>query len=107
MADGRESGNIMPHFAAVTSVLVNEARALRVVEIMNDFRTIQMHLSSHISCPRAHPPDQQSYYCDGYVVLRHCNAEGQAILATHYNPGSLSLSGGMGEREEQKVTLQR
>lgn len=86
---------------------VNEARALRVVEIMNDFRTIQLHISSHISRAQAQPPEPQSYYDDGYVVLRQCSAEGQAILATHFNPGSLGLFSGIGESEVQKATLQR
>lgn len=86
---------------------MNEARALRVVELMNDFRTIQLHITSHISRPQAHPPNQQAYYADGYVVLRHCSAEGQAILATHFNPGSLGLGGGISESEVQKATLQR
>ena len=47
-------------------------------------------------------------YDEGYVVLRHCGAESQAILATHFNPGSLGLQGGqVGESEVQKATLQR
>ena len=93
--------------SSLIAATVNEARALRVVEIMNDFRTIQLHISSHISRVQAHPPNQQSYYADGYVVLRHCSVEGQAILATHFNPGSLGLSGGISESEIQKATLQR
>ncbi len=92
---------------SLTYAAVNEARALRVVEIMNDFRTIQLHISSHISRNQAHPPDPQFYYADGYVVLRQCSAEGQAILATHFNPGTLGLSGGINESEVQKATLQR
>lgn len=86
---------------------VNEARALRVLEIMNDFRTIQLHILSHVSRAQAHPPNPQAYYADGYVVLRQCSAEGQAILATHFNPGSMGLSGSVGESEMQKATLQR
>lgn len=74
---------------------------------MNDFRTIQLHISSHISRLQGQAPDQQSYYADGYVVLRHCSAEGQAILATHFNPGNLGLAGDINESEIQKATLQR
>jgi hypothetical protein len=74
---------------------------------MNDFRTIQLHISSHISRAQANPPDQQSYYADGYIVLRQCSADGQAILATHFNQGSLGLAGGISESEVQKATLQR
>lgn len=88
-------------------VLVNEARALRVVELMNDFRTIQLHIASHVSRAQASPPDQQSYYTDGYVVLRQCSTEAQALLASNFDPGSLGLVGGIGESEVQKATLQR
>lgn len=86
----------------------NEARAMRILEIMNDFRTLQMHISSLITRSEAHPPDQQSYYLDGYVVLRQGAAESQAILATHYNPGNIGLQAGhVPETEVQKATLQR
>ncbi|KEF52630.1 uncharacterized protein A1O9_11473 [Exophiala aquamarina CBS 119918] len=81
---------------------------MRILEIMNDFRTLQIHISSLITRNEAHPPDQQSYYLDGYVVLRQGAAESQAILATHYNPGNLGLQAGhVAETEVQKATLQR
>ncbi|KAK5063685.1 hypothetical protein LTR69_004391 [Exophiala sideris] len=75
---------------------------------MNDFRTLQIHINSLITRREASPPDQHSYYLDGYVVLRQCAAESQAILATHYNPGNLGLqSGQVDETEVTKATLQR
>ena len=75
---------------------------------MNDFRTLQLHISSHVSRAQASPPDDASRYHDGYVVMRQCDAEAQAILATHFNPGNLGLSGGaVGEGEVQKATMQR
>jgi hypothetical protein len=87
---------------------VNERRSIRVVEIMNDFRTLQHHISTHITRAQSSPPDEQSYYLDGYVVLRQCAAEAQAILATHYNPGVIGMeSGHVPETEKQKATLQR
>lgn len=86
----------------------NEARALRVLEIMQDFRTVQTHITAQVTRAEATPPDQASYYLAGYVVLRQCNAEAQAILATHYNPGSLGLeSGHVPDTEVQRATLQR
>lgn len=95
-------------FANRDSYLVNEARALRVVEIMNDFRTLQIHISTHLSRPQASPPNDESYYEEGYVVLRQCHAEAQAVLATHFNPGDIGLeSGNIGEGEHQKATLRR
>lgn len=86
----------------------NEARALRVLEIMNDFRTLQVHITSLVTRAESNPPDQASYYLDGYVVLRQCSAEAQAILATHYNPGNLGVEpGNIPDTEVQKATLQR
>jgi hypothetical protein len=88
--------------------IVNQARAMRILEIMNDFRTVQLHISSHVSRAQSNPPDQASYYHDGYVVMRQCSAEAQAILATHFNSGSLGLqAGAAGEGEVQKATMQR
>ncbi|KIW69428.1 hypothetical protein PV04_05305 [Phialophora macrospora] len=87
---------------------LNEARAMRVMELMNDFRTLQIHITSLITRSEATPPDQQSYYLDGYVVLRQCAAESQAVLAGHFNPGSLGIqAGNVPETEVQKATLQR
>lgn len=81
---------------------------MRILEIMNDFRTVQLHISSHVSRSQSNPPDQASYYEDGYVVMRQCSAEAQAILATHFNPGTLGIQGGqVGESEVQKATMQR
>nr|KAK5446074.1 hypothetical protein LTR18_003993 [Exophiala xenobiotica] len=90
------------------AVAGNEARAMRVLEVMNDFRTLQLHISSLITRIEAHPPDQPSYYLDGYVVLRQCAADSQAILATHFNPGNIGLQAGqVDESEVTKATLQR
>jgi hypothetical protein len=75
---------------------------------MNDFRTLQLHINSLITRSEASPPDQESYYLDGYVILRQCAAESQAVLAGHFNPGSLGLqAGNVPETEVQKAALQR
>ena len=89
-------------------VIGNEARAMRILEIMNDFRTLQIHIESLIQRPEARPADAESQYADGYVVLRQCEAESRAILALHYNPGIIGLqSNQVSETEVQKATLQR
>ena len=81
---------------------------MRVLEIMNDFRTLQHHISSLVGRTAARAPDEQSYYLDGYVVLRQCEAESRAILATHYNPRSLGHPGhNVPETELHKAELQR
>jgi hypothetical protein len=117
MADGRASDSIslppwceyIPELALLTLLSIeNEARSVRILEIMNDFRTLQQHTASLVRRTEATPPDQDSYYLDGYVVLRQCAAESQAILATHYNPGNLGMqSGSVSDSEVQKATLQR
>ncbi|KAJ9493415.1 hypothetical protein H2202_011109 [Exophiala xenobiotica] len=86
----------------------NEARAMRVLEVMNDFRTLQLHTSSLITRNETHPSDQPYYYLDGYMVLRQCVADSQAVMATHFNPGNIGLQAGqVDELEVTKATLQR
>ena len=81
---------------------------MRVMELMNDFRTLQLHISSLISRREANPSDTQSTCLDGYVVLRQCASESQAILALHFNLGSIGLQEGtFPQTEVQKATLQR
>ena len=87
---------------------VNEARALRVLEIMNDFRTLQLHVSAQLRRPQATPPDSDAANEVGFVLLRQCNVAAQVILSTNFNPGSLGLQGGhVGEGDLEKATLQR
>ena len=75
---------------------------------MNDFRTLQHHIESLVNRSSARAPDQDSYYFDGYVVLRQCQAESQAILATHFNPGIVGLqTDHVPQTEVHKATLQR
>lgn len=108
MSDGSMSKRSSQATASANREAENEARALRVLEIMNDFRTLQVHITSLTTRAEASPPDQSAYYLDGYVVLRQCSAEGQAILATHYNPGSIGIEPGqVSDSEKQKATLQR
>lgn len=108
MSDGSTSKRSSKAAAQSNGESENEARALRVLEIMNDFRTLQTHITALVTRSEATPPDEASFYYDGYVVLRQCNIEAQAILATHYNPGNLGLEPGrISDTEVQKATLQR
>ena len=108
MSDGSMSKRSSKTVATANRESENEARALRVLEIMNDFRTLQLQITSLVTRAEASPADQSAYYLDGYVVLRQCNAEAQAILATHYSPGSLGIEPGrIPDTEVQKATLQR
>lgn len=108
MSDGSTSHRTSRTAAFTNRETENEARALRVLEIMNDFRTLQVHITSLVTRSDANPPDQAAYYLSGYVVLRQCNADAQAILATHYNPGSIGYDPSrQPDTEVQKATLQR
>ncbi len=77
---------------------VNQIRAMRVQEIMLDFRTIQ----GYIAAIRANPSAEE-YNEDGFVVLRRCVAEAQALLAQPFN----IQNGSIGDEEANKVQLRR
>ncbi|RMZ84382.1 hypothetical protein DV738_g610, partial [Chaetothyriales sp. CBS 135597] len=86
----------------------NEARAMRVLEIMNDFRTVQHHLESLIARQESVAPDQESSYLNGYVLLRQCETESRAVMAANFNPGAYGINtGGVPETEVHKAELQR
>lgn len=76
---------------------VNDARAIRVAEIMNDFRNLQHYLSQL----RASPTTEE-YYLEGYSLLRQCSSEAQSILATPFAATS-GATGGNPEREKQQL----
>ncbi|KAL1957956.1 hypothetical protein VTO42DRAFT_5348 [Malbranchea cinnamomea] len=79
---------------------LNEARALRVVEILNDFRTLQLHISQLKSdAPRGGEREE------GYVLMNQCVAEAQQLLTAEFSPDAIQQSGGNGEAE--KIQLQR
>lgn len=71
---------------------------MRVVEIMNDFRTLQHQITQYQITPS--PAD---YHELGYVVLRQCSAEAQTVLAAHYAGGSLQVPSSNGEIEKQQL----
>ena len=79
---------------------VNNARALRVAEIINDYRTLLVHISEqNVPIPR----DQ--FWEEGYVVMRQCLNDVQDLMASNYSP-SLPESGREDE-ELEKTQLQR
>ncbi|KAL2002719.1 hypothetical protein VTN02DRAFT_6102 [Thermoascus thermophilus] len=77
---------------------LNEARALRVAEIMNDYRTLQLHISEH---KVDMPPEEAGE--EGCRVMRECFAAAQSLLSSNYD---LASTPG-GNEEAQKVQLQR
>ena len=74
---------------------------MRVAEIVQDFRNIQ----AWIAAIRANPSAEE-YNEEGYVVLRRCAAEAQALLLHPFH-----LQNGMGanpgDDEESKAHLRR
>jgi hypothetical protein len=77
----------------------NEARAMRVAEIITDFRNLQYYLATLQASPSA-----EDYYLEGYVLLRACVAEGQSVLASPYEHTSQHPSGDP-EHEKSQLRL--
>jgi hypothetical protein len=96
MADGRKSCE--KPYAPADQAAVNSARAMRVAEIINDFRSIQYHIAALQRTPRA-----EEFYLEGYVWMRHCVAEAQAVLAQDYSHAGQEPEG---DAEQEKVLLQ-
>ncbi|KAF1837711.1 hypothetical protein BDW02DRAFT_108765 [Decorospora gaudefroyi] len=67
---------------------LNDARAIRVAEIMTDFRNLQHYLVQLRATPTA-----EEYYLEGYSLLRECMSEAQAILQTPFSGGAGAATG--------------
>ncbi|KAL8697109.1 MAG: hypothetical protein Q9201_007306 [Fulgogasparrea decipioides] len=78
----------------------NEARALRVAELMTDYQGLLRRIAEYAPNP---PPED--YYEQGYEVLRQCRAEAQAVLVIPY-PVDMSYMHN-GSEEQEKRQLQR
>ncbi|KAB2577535.1 hypothetical protein BFW01_g9705 [Lasiodiplodia theobromae] len=75
---------------------LNDARAIRIAEIMTDFRNLQHYIAQiRVS------PSPEEFYLEGYTLVRQCHAEAQAVLNAPFNanpsPGE--------DVEQQKVLL--
>ncbi|GAB7345851.1 hypothetical protein MBLNU457_4106t2 [Dothideomycetes sp. NU457] len=78
---------------------LNHARAMRVAELMTDFRNLQRHLAS---IRVTHVPEDHNL--EGYVVLRQCMSEGQAILNQPFQSSSVHPRG---DEEQEKTQLRQ
>lgn len=78
---------------------VNTARAMRVAEIMQDFKNIQIHISSIRANPSA-----EEYNEEGFQVLRQSVAAAQQLLARPFASEDGSNSG---DEEQAKSQLKR
>lgn len=82
----------------LTTAAVNDARAMRIAEVMNDFCNIQHSISEYqIAIPAS------AYHEVGYGILRQCHAEAQAVLSTHFDPGSLAVPSSPGEQTKRHL----
>lgn len=103
MADGRktvltlhETSLPLRTVADTSLLLVNHARAIRVAEIMTDFRNLQHYVAQ----VRA-SPEPEEYYLEGFAVLRHCAAEAQAVLSAPFS----ATPSPDGDPEQEKAQL--
>ena len=78
---------------------MNHARAMRVAELMTDFRSLQRHLAS---IRVTYAPENQNL--EGYVVLRQCMTEAQAILNQPFQSSSVHPRG---DEEQEKTQLRQ
>lgn len=76
----------------------NHARAMRVAEIVSDFRNLQHYMAQIQSSPSA-----EEYYLPGYSLLRACITEAQAVLASPYSHGANADPGGDLEAEKAQL----
>ena len=81
----------------MSQTAVNDARAIRVAEIMTDFRNLQYYLNQ--LQPR---PTAEEYYLEGYSLLRECSAEAQTILEAPFAANN-GAPGGDPELEKQQL----
>ncbi|KAK4503783.1 hypothetical protein PRZ48_004698 [Zasmidium cellare] len=77
---------------------MNNIRAMRVTELMGDYRNLQTYMAGIRASPSA-----EEYNEDGYVVLRQCVAQSQALLQQPFQ----SEAAQRGDEEQNKAQLRR
>jgi len=80
---------------------VNHTRAVRIVEVMEDLR-ILIHQSMSLSTRVTYPPADQNE--EGYLVLRRCMMEANAVLSDGFNISALTPQG---DEEIEKTQLRQ
>ena len=77
---------------------VNEARAMRVAEVINDFHLIQRRMAQYEATP-----SPEEFHEEGYEILRQCRAEALAVLATPFQNELLQVPRGPDEAEKRQL----
>ncbi|SPN97453.1 uncharacterized protein DNG_00967 [Cephalotrichum gorgonifer] len=80
---------------------LNEFRQARVADVLDDFRTLQYHISAAPS----EPDTMEDYYTEGWAVLRQCAIDGEHILNCAADTTVPSPRGG--PEEQEKAELQQ
>lgn len=71
---------------------------MRIAEIMTDFRNIQTYIASIRASPSA-----EEYNEEGYLILRRCVTEAQALLSQTFQ----TQNGASRDEEQIKLQLRR
>lgn len=77
---------------------VNQARALRLAEIINDYRTLLLHIPQQ----NVHVP-ADDYYEEGFVVIRESLAAAQNLMSSNYSPSMPANHGSTAETEKAEL----
>lgn len=80
--------------------LVNQARALRVAEIINDYRTLLLHI-----CEETIPSPIEEYFEEGHVIMREGHTAAQALMGSNYTPAAVPSNAS--NEEAERAELQR
>ena len=82
----------------LTCTAVNDARAMRVAEVMNDFQSLQHRISQYQSVI-ANEHSQEV----GFSILRRCHADAQAVLAQPFDGSALEAPSSTGEQTKRQL----
>lgn len=86
------------HCTMLTSRITdNHARAMRVAEVVSDYRNLQHYIAQIDARPNA-----EEYYLEGYALIRACVADAQAVLTAPFSVGN-SDTGGNSEAEKAQL----
>lgn len=93
--------NSMIQCRLLTTFAVNEQRAIRIADLLSDFRSLQ-HLIADVVTEPSHPDD---YLTCGWSALRQCALDGQQIL--YVAADTTVPTGRRGRAEQYKAELQQ
>jgi hypothetical protein len=85
-------------FVRLTWTAVNETRAIRVAELIDDFHKVQTQIASV-----SFPSDADSSNEEGFTLMRQCRAQARALLSQPFQTNGTSCD----DEEEKKKHLQQ